>query len=58
MLVCDVHAVAILNVVLCHLLFVSAASGDHLVEASLGKGLVMTLYVVSFLSLCFPMLLR
>ena len=41
--------------VLCSLLmFVSDASGDHMVEMYSSMGLVIALYVVSIVSCCFP----
>ena len=53
-----VHSVAILNAVfgvICDLLmFVSDASGDHMVEMYSSMGLVMTLYVAMIVSFCFP----
>ena len=57
-----VHPVAILNAVFCvicsFLMFVSDASGDHMVEIYLSMGLVMALYVAMIVSLCIsPMLL-
>ena len=55
-----VHPVAILSTVFCVLcnllMFVSDASGDHMVEAYSSMGLVMALYVVRIVSFCFPML--
>ena len=60
-LVSIVHLVAILTAVfgvICSLLmFVSDASGDHMVETYSCMGLVMALYVESSGSFCFPMLL-
>ena len=35
-------------------MFISAPSGDHMLEASLSMGLVMALYVASIVSFCFP----
>ena len=53
-----VHTVAILIVVFCAicslLMFVSDASGDHMVETYSSMGLVMALYVARIVSLCFP----
>ena len=44
--------------VICSLLmFVSDASGDHMVETYWSMGLVMALYIVSIVSFCFPMLI-
>ena len=58
MLVFGVHPVIILSAVFCVicslLMFMSDASGDHVVEAYSSMGLVMTLYVASIVSLCFP----
>ena len=51
-----VHAVAILSAVFCFicslLMFVSDASGDHMVETYSSMALVMTLYVASIVSFC------
>ena len=56
-----VYPVAILNEVFCIicslLMFVSNASGDHMVETYSSMGLVMTLYVAMIVSFCSPMLL-
>ena len=56
-----VHPVAILSAVFCVicslLVFVSDASGAHIVEMYSSMGLVMALYVASIVSFCFPMLL-
>ena len=56
-----VHPVAILSAVFCVicslLMFMSDASGDHMVETYSRMGLVMALYVVMIVSFCFPMLL-
>ena len=53
-----VHPVAILSAVFCVicsvLMFVSDASGDHMVETYSGMGLVMALYVARIVSFCFP----
>ena len=53
-----VHPVAILSAVFCVicslLMFVSDASGDHMVEAYSSMGLVMALYVARVVSYCFP----
>ena len=53
-----VHPVAILSVVFCVfcslLMFVSDASGDHMVETYSNMGLVMALYVAMIVSFCFP----
>ena len=54
-----VHPVAILSAVFCVicslLMFVSDASGDHMVETySSMAGLVMALYVAMIISFCFP----
>ena len=53
-----VHPVAILSAVffvICSLLmFVSDASGDHMVETYSSMGLVMALYVAMIVSFCFP----
>ena len=52
-----VHPVAILSAVFCVicslLMFVSDASGDHMVETYSSMGLVMVLYVVWIVSFCF-----
>ena len=52
-----VHLVAILSAVFCVicslLMFVSDASGDHMVETYSSMGLVMTLYVAIIVSFCF-----
>ena len=52
-----VHPIVILNVVFCVtcslLMFVSDASGDHMVETYTSMGLFMALYVVSIVSFCF-----
>ena len=56
-----VHPVAILSAVFCVncslLMFVSDANGDHMVETYSSMGLVMALYVVRIVYICFPMLL-
>ena len=53
-----VHPVAILSVVFCVicslLMFVSDASGDHMVETYSSMGLVMAFYVAMIVSFCFP----
>ena len=53
-----VHPVAILLAVFCVicslLMFVSDASGDHIVETYSSMGLVMVLYVAMIVSFCFP----
>ena len=53
-----VHPVAIrsaVSCVICRLLmFVSDASGHHMVETYSNMGLVMALYVVMIVSICFP----
>ena len=53
-----VHQVTILSAVFCVicslLMFVSDASGDHMVETYSSMGLVMTLYVARIVSFCFP----
>ena len=53
-----VHPVAIMNAVFCVicslLMFVSDASGDHIVETYSSMGLVMALYVAMIISFCFP----
>ena len=53
-----VHPVAILSAVFCVicsvLMFVSDASGDHMVETYSSMGLVMDLYVAMIVSICFP----
>ena len=53
-----VHPVAILSTVFCVicslLMFVSDASGDHMVETYSSMGLVMALYVAMIVSFCFP----
>ena len=58
MFVSVVNPVAILNAVFCVicslLIFVSDASGDHMVETTSSMGLVMTLYVAMIVSFCFP----
>ena len=52
-----VHPVAILSAVFCVicslLMFVSDASGDHIVETYSSMGLVMALYVAMIVSFCF-----
>ena len=52
-----VHPVVILSAVFCViyslLMFVSDASGDHMVETYSSMGLVMALYVARIVSLCF-----
>ena len=57
MFVYVVYPVAILNAVFCVicslLMFVSNASGDHMVETYSSMGLVMALYVVMIVSFCF-----
>ena len=57
-LVSVVHPVAILSAVFCVisslLMFVPDASGDHMMETYSSMGLVIALYVVSIVSLCFP----
>ena len=56
-----VHPVAILSAVFCVicnlLMFVSDASGDHMVETYSSVGLVMSLYVARIVSFVSPMLL-
>ena len=58
MFVSVVHPVAILSAVfrvICSLLmFVSDASGDHMVETYSSMGLVMALYAAMIVSFCFP----
>ena len=58
MFVSVVHPVAILSAVFCVicslLMFVSDASGDHMVETDSSMGLVMALYVAMTVSFCFP----
>ena len=58
MFVSVVHPVAILSAVFCVicslLMFVSDASGDHMVETYSSVGLVMALYVAMIVSFCFP----
>ena len=58
MFVSVVHPVAILSAVFCVicslLMFVSDASGDHMVETYSSMGLVMALYVAMIVSFCFP----
>ena len=53
-----VHSVVILSAVFCVicslLMFVSDASGDHMVETYSSMGLVMALYVAMIVSFCFP----
>ena len=53
-----VHPVAIQSAMFCVicslLMFVSDASGDHMVEMSSNMGLVMVLYVAMIVSFCFP----
>ena len=53
-----VHQVVILSAVFCViyslLMFVSDASGDHIVETYSSMGLVMALYVAMIVSFCFP----
>ena len=53
-----VHPVAILSAVFCvicsFLMFMSDASGDHMVETYSSMGLVMTLNVAMIASFCFP----
>ena len=60
-LVSTVHPAAIPSAVFCVicslLMFVSPASGDHMVETNSSMGLVMALYVTRIVSLCSPMLL-
>ena len=57
-LVSVVHPVAILSAVFCVicslLMFVSDASGDHMVETYSSMGHVMALYVAMTVSSCFP----
>ena len=52
-----VHPIAILSAVFCVicslLMFVSDASGDHMVEMYSSMGLVMALYVAMIVSFCF-----
>ena len=58
MFVSVVHPVAILSAVFCVicslLMFVSDASGDHMVEAYSSMGLVMALYFARIVSFCLP----
>ena len=58
MFVSVVHPVVILSAVFCVicslLLFVSGASGDHMVETYSSMGLVMALYDAMIVSFCFP----
>ena len=53
-----VHPVAILSAVFCVicslLMFVSDASGDHMVETYSSMGLVLALYVAMIVYFCFP----
>ena len=53
-----VHPVAILSAVFCAIcslfMFVSNASGDHMVETYSSMGRVMALYVAMIVSFCFP----
>ena len=53
-----VHPVVILSAVLCVicslLMFVSDASGDHMVKTYSSIGIVMALYVGMIVSFCFP----
>ena len=53
-----VHPVAILSVMFCFicslLMFVSDASGDHMVETYSSMGLVMALYVAMIVFVLFP----
>ena len=55
--VSGVHPIAILSAVFCVicslLMFVSDASGDHMVETYSSMGLVMSLYVAMIVSFCF-----
>ena len=57
MFVSVVHPVAIMSAVFCVicglLMFVSDASGDHMVETYSSMGLVMALYVAMIVSFCF-----
>ena len=54
----DMPSVTILSAVFCVicslLMFVSAASGDHVVETYSSMGLVMALYVARIVPFCFP----
>ena len=56
--VCVVHPIAILSTVFCVicslLMFMSDASGDHMVETYSSMGLVMALSVTRIVSFCFP----
>ena len=58
MFVSGVHPVAILSavfsVICCLLMFVSDASGDHMVETYSSMGLVVALYVARIVYFCFP----
>ena len=58
MLCVCVHPVAILSAVFCVicslLMFVSDASGNHMVETYSNMRLVMALYVAMIVSFCFP----
>ena len=58
MFVSVVHPVAILSAVFCVicslLMFVSDASGDHMVETYSSMGIVMALYVAMIVFFCFP----
>ena len=60
-LVSVVHPVAIQSEVFCViyslLMFVSDASGDHMVETYLSMDLVIAFYVASIVFFCYPMLL-
>ena len=53
-----VHPVAILSAVFCVicslLMFVSDASGDHMVQTYSGMDLAMALYVAGIVSFCLP----
>ena len=53
-----VHPVTILSAVFCDIcslvMFMSDASGDHMVGTYLSMGLVMALYVAMIVSFCFP----
>ena len=57
--VSGVHTVAILSAVFCVicslLMFVSDASGDHMIETYTSMGLVRASYVAMICSFCFPM---
>ena len=53
-LICDACSCAVFCVICSLLMFVSDASGDHMVETYSSMGLGMALYVAMIVCFCFP----